>query len=68
MSHRYLLSVRVPSKLDSRRAEHGVILKACIDHDCERAALLIYDHLATTANAVSLAMGGSELFAPRGAF
>jgi DNA-binding GntR family transcriptional regulator len=68
MSHRYLLSVKVPRKLDSRGGEHAVILQACIDHDCERAALLMHDHLATTANDVSLAMGGQQLFEPHGSF
>jgi DNA-binding GntR family transcriptional regulator len=68
MSHRYLLSVKVPSKLDSRGAEHAMILQACIDRDSERAALLLSDHLETTANDVSLAMGGEALFEPRCAF
>jgi DNA-binding GntR family transcriptional regulator len=68
MSHRYLLSVKVASKLDSRRAEHALILAACIEHDPERAALLLHDHLVTTANDVSLAMGGKQLFELRGAF
>jgi DNA-binding GntR family transcriptional regulator len=68
MSHRYLLSVKVPRKLDSRGAEHAMILQACIECDSERAALLLSDHLETTANDVSLAMGGAALFDPRGAF
>jgi DNA-binding GntR family transcriptional regulator len=68
MSHRYLLSVSVPRKLESRGGEHAMILQACIDGDCERAALLLSDHLETTANDVSLAMGGEALFEPRGAF
>jgi DNA-binding GntR family transcriptional regulator len=68
MSHRYLLSVKVASKLDSRRDEHGLILQACIEHDPPRAALLLHDHLVRTANDVSLAMGGQQLFELRGAF
>jgi DNA-binding GntR family transcriptional regulator len=67
-SQRYRLASAVAPKLDTRRAEHALILAACIDHDSERAALLLYDHLATTANDVSLAMGGRALFEPRGAF
>jgi DNA-binding GntR family transcriptional regulator len=67
-SQRYRLAAAVAPKLDTRRAKHALILRACIDHDSERAALLLYDHLATTANEVSLAMGGRTLFEPRGAF
>jgi DNA-binding GntR family transcriptional regulator len=55
-------------KLDARRGEHEVILQACIDHDGERAALALHDHLAMTANLVAKAMGGDELFKPVGAF
>jgi len=67
-SQRYRLAAAVAPRLDTRRAEHELILRACVDHDCERAAGMLYDHLATTANDVSLAMGGARLFEPRGAF
>jgi DNA-binding GntR family transcriptional regulator len=67
-SQRYRLASAVAPKLDTRRVEHALILRACVEHDAERAALLLYDHLATTANDVSLAMGGQRLFEPRGAF
>jgi DNA-binding GntR family transcriptional regulator len=67
-SQRYRLASAVAPKLDTRRSEHALILRACVEHDAERAALLLYDHLATTANDVSLAMGGRRLFEPRGAF
>ena len=67
-SQRYRLASAVAPKLDTRRAEHALILSACVEHDYERAALMLYDHLATTANDVSVGMGGARLFEPRGAF
>jgi DNA-binding GntR family transcriptional regulator len=67
-SERYRLAAPVKRKLATRRGEHELILQACIDHDSERAAAALYDHLAMTANVVSKAMGGEELFEPKGAF
>jgi DNA-binding GntR family transcriptional regulator len=67
-SERYRLAAPVKRKLATRRGEHELILQACIDHDGERAALALHDHLAMTANVVSNAMGGGDLFEPRGAF
>jgi DNA-binding GntR family transcriptional regulator len=67
-SERYRLAAPMKRKLDARRGEHEVILKACIDHDGEKAALALHDHLAMTANLVAKAMGGNELFKPVGAF
>lgn len=63
-SQRYRLAVRVARKLDTRRAEHEMILQACIDHDADRAARSLHNHLTTTANVVSQAMGGEVLFEP----
>jgi DNA-binding GntR family transcriptional regulator len=65
-SQRYRLAVRVARKLDTRRAEHEMILQACIDHDADRAARSLHNHLTTTANVVSQAMGGEVLFEPLG--
>jgi len=62
MSHRYLLSVKVPSKLDSRRGEHNLILAACIDRDPALASSRLHEHLSITANLVAAAMGGAALF------
>jgi DNA-binding GntR family transcriptional regulator len=67
-SERYRLAAPVKRKLATRRGEHELILQACIDHDTDRAAAALYDHLAMTANVVSKAMGGDELFVPKGAF
>ena len=63
-SPRYRLAVRVARKLDTRRAEHEMILQACIDHDADLAARSLHTHLTTTANVVSQAMGGEVLFEP----
>lgn len=64
-SQRYRLAIPgVARKLDTRRTEHEQILAACIAHDADLAARALHDHLATTANLVSVAMGGSVLFTP----
>jgi DNA-binding FadR family transcriptional regulator len=41
---------------------HGAIVTACAAHDPDKAALALHDHLARTANSVSVAMGGEPLF------
>jgi DNA-binding GntR family transcriptional regulator len=61
-SQRYRLAVRVARKLETRRSEHDTILQACVDHDAERAAASLHEHLITTANVVAEAMGGARLF------
>jgi DNA-binding GntR family transcriptional regulator len=63
-SQRYRLAANLAPRLRTRSEEHRVILQACIDHDCELAARALHNHLTRTANAVSLAMGGAELFEP----
>jgi DNA-binding GntR family transcriptional regulator len=67
-SERYRLAAPLKRKLSTRRGEHGLILQACIEHDGNRAAVAIYDHLAMSANTVSTAMGGEPLFVPQSAF
>ena len=67
-SERYRLAAPVKRKLATRSGEHELILQACIQHDGDQAAAAIHDHLAMTANVVSKAMGGDELFEPQGAF
>ena len=62
-SERYCLEVPECRRLASRRHEHRAILAACATHDPDRAALALHDHLATTANSISAAMGGEALFA-----
>ena len=39
-----------------------MILESCVTHDSDTAAIALHDHLATTANNISLAMGGEALF------
>ena len=43
-----------------------MILESCAAHDSDTAAIALHDHLATTANNISLAMGGEALFELRG--
>jgi len=62
-SERYrfaMLPVRL--NLEQRRLEHERILQACIDHDGERAARELHNHLARTANLIATQMGSEELF------
>jgi DNA-binding GntR family transcriptional regulator len=65
-SERYCLEVPQCRQLVGRRHEHESILGACVDHDPERAAAALHDHLATTANSIAAAMGGEKLFELRG--
>jgi hypothetical protein len=37
-----------------------------VTHDSDTAAVALHDHLATTANNISRAMGGEALFELRG--
>jgi DNA-binding GntR family transcriptional regulator len=66
-SERYCLAVPECRQLVERKGEHRAILDACAEHDADRAALALHDHLATTANNICIAMGGGELFEVRGA-
>src|SRR5262249_24847430 len=61
-AERYCLEVPQRRQLDARRNEHDAILVACEAHDPDRAAITLRDHLATTANNISTAMGGEALF------
>jgi DNA-binding GntR family transcriptional regulator len=62
-SERYCLAVPESRLLVERRHEHEAIVAACAAHDADMAALALHDHLATTANNVSIAMGGAPAFA-----
>jgi len=61
-SERYRLSAASPHPGGARRDEHEKLLQACLHHDPAYAAFELYNHLASTANATSKAMGGEELF------
>ncbi len=63
-SERYCQRVPSSRRLAERVGEHRDLLAACTDHDPERAALALNDHLATTANSIALELGVDEpLFA-----
>jgi DNA-binding GntR family transcriptional regulator len=62
-SERYCLEVPSCRQLVERRHEHDEILSACAAQDADRAAVALHDHLATTANSISVEMGGEPLFA-----
>ena len=61
-AERYCLEVPECRQLAAREHEHEAILDSCIAHDPDAAAVALRDHLATTANNISLAMGGDSLF------
>lgn len=61
-SERYCLEVPQCRQLAARIGEHEAILDACAANDPDRAAIALRDHLATTANTISEAMGGAALF------
>jgi DNA-binding GntR family transcriptional regulator len=61
-SERYRLALAPKDVEGARRDAHEKILQACLNHDDGYAAFELYNHLATTANATSSAMGGEELF------
>jgi len=61
-SERYRLALSPQHVEGARRDAHEKILQACLNHDYGNAAFELYNHLASTANATSRAMGGEELF------
>ena len=61
-SERYCLEVPDVRRLAQRSAEHEEILAACEARDTDRAAVALHDHLAVTANSLSVAMGSEPLF------
>jgi DNA-binding GntR family transcriptional regulator len=63
-SQRYRLAAPTKRKLTMRRDEHERILVACIEHRPAAARAELHNHLVRTANLVSEAMGGDDLFQP----
>jgi DNA-binding GntR family transcriptional regulator len=61
-SERYCLEAPESRQLAARSAEHDELLEACVANDPDRAAVALHDHLATTANNVTVAMGGEPLY------
>ncbi len=66
-AERYCLEVPECRQLAARESEHQAILAACVTHDPDAAAVALRDHLARTANNISVAMGGERLFELAGA-
>jgi DNA-binding GntR family transcriptional regulator len=63
-SQRYRLAAPMTRKLSLRPDEHERILEACIEHRPAAARAELHNHLVRTANIVSGAMGGEDLFEP----
>lgn len=63
-SQRYRLAAPTKRKLTMRRQEHERILGACVEHRAGAARAELHNHLVRTANLVSEAMGGTDLFKP----
>ena len=61
-SERYCLEQPECRRLDERAPEHEEILAACEAGDPVAASKALYRHLATTANNLAAAMGGSALY------
>ena len=49
-------------ELRNRGAEHEGILQACASKDPNRAAMLLHNHLALTANFIAMQMTGATIF------
>lgn len=61
-AERYRIATWPKGRLDIRQVEHEAILDAVLDHRPDRAAILMHDHLATTANELAARMGQGDLF------
>jgi DNA-binding GntR family transcriptional regulator len=62
VSERYALEWPQVRRLQDRADEHREILAACEAHDPDRASTALREHLVTTANSLSDAMGGTPLY------
>jgi DNA-binding GntR family transcriptional regulator len=62
VTERYALEWPEVRCLNGRASEHRELLVACEAHDPDRAAAALHTHLATTANALADAMGGTPLY------
>jgi len=61
-SQRYRFAATSQRSAKVRRKEHAAILQACVRHESDRAAELIYYHIAAWANLVAKSMYGARLF------
>jgi DNA-binding GntR family transcriptional regulator len=64
-AERYRMAAWPKGRLDVRQIEHQAILDAVVDHQPARAADLMHDHLATTANELAARMGHQAVFEMR---
>ncbi|HTX01633.1 MAG TPA: GntR family transcriptional regulator [Acidimicrobiales bacterium] len=64
-SERYRLTMDAGSKAAAHATVklHEVLLRSCIDHDADRAAIELYNHLVATANSLAVTLGSGPLFA-----
>ncbi len=63
-SERYRLAMAPAARPAKRIKMHEVLLRACIEHDTEAAALELHNHLAATANSLAEALGSAVVFEP----
>lgn len=61
-SERYRMSLGPRGNLDLREAEHQEMFRVVADREPERAAALMHNHLAVTANRLSEHLGGGVMF------
>lgn len=61
-AERYRIAAWRKGRLDIRQEEHEAILEAVLARDRDRAATLMHDHLATTANELAARLGDGEQF------
>lgn len=62
-SERYRFASRpLQASLGDRQGEHEAILDACVRHAAAEAERKLRNHLACTANTISVSIGGKELF------
>jgi len=67
-SQRYRMTMAPLSSEQRRREahrEHKQLLTACTNHDAERAATVLHNHLVKTANLITDQMNGEHIFALR---
>jgi DNA-binding GntR family transcriptional regulator len=66
-SERYRLAMQPITGSQHHVRPHEVLVRLCVQHEPERAAAELYDHLVTTANSLAVKLGGAPPFTPLGA-
>jgi DNA-binding GntR family transcriptional regulator len=62
-SERYRIAISPPVKQTGRLKLHEALLRACVEHEAERASFELYNHLVTTANSLAATLGSGPLYA-----